>query len=73
MYDTGLAGDLASTLWFIVGFTWFICTSLPRQCYESCSRLPSDKGTWDVSSYLYKQAGSVWERLNSFIESWPTN
>ena len=35
--------------------------------------MPSDKGTWDVSSYLYKQVGSLWEVLDRFIESWPTN
>ena len=73
MYDTGLTGDLSSTLWFIVGFPWFVCTSFPRQCYESQRRLPSNKGIWDVSSYLYKQAGTLWERLYKFIESWPTN
>ena len=73
MYDTGLTGDLSLTLWFIVGFPWYIWTWFPRQCYESWRRLPSEKGTWDVSSYLYKQAGSLWEHLDRFIESWPTN
>ena len=44
MYDTGLAGDLALNLWFIVGFPCFVWTSFPRKCYEYFRRLPSDKG-----------------------------